>query len=228
MKSSAPLLAILLVSASLLRANPEIATMIDQEYGAATSEGIVLVQSAASAAEPTQWNVYARDPFRQGELVRVKLTQESRGWAPSADGAGSKLLGRVPPQPIAFNRIRYRSSDARKVAVQAANLAKANFVSVSYQLAANATTGAPEWGLALQDTTGAEIGFIVVSAENGAVIHQQWSNSYSTVAPGAEPLDSKGERAAEEVKRGARRAWEWTGDTGVEVGRFFRKLFTRD
>jgi len=225
---SIPLLAILLASASALQANPEIATMIDQEYGAATSEGIVLVQSTTAAAEPTQWSVYARDPFRQDELVRAKLTQDARGWAPSADGAGAKLLGRVPSQAIAFNRIKYRSADARRVAVQSATLAKANFVSVSYQLAANITTGAPEWGLALQDTAGAEIGFIVISAETGVVIHQQWGNAYSTVAPGAPQLDSQGERAAEDVKRGARNAWEWTGDTGVEVGRFFRKLFTRE
>lgn len=227
MKSSL-FLALLLASSAALHANPEIATMIDQEYGAATSAGIVLVQSTASATEPGQWTVYARDPFRQGELVRAKLTQEARGWAPTTDGAGSKLLGRIPPQTIAFNRIKYRSSDARKVAVQTAALAKTNFVAVSYQLAANATTGAPEWGLALQDTAGAEVGFVVISAETGAVIHQQWSNSYTDTVPGAPPPDSKGERAAEEVKRGARNAWEWTGDTGVEVGRFFRKLFTRD
>lgn len=223
---------LVLASVSLVRANPEIATVIDQEYGAATSEGIVLLQSSASSADPAQWAVYARDPFRQGELVRASLTMERSGWAPKAAGAGSKLLSRVPPQPIAFNRVQFRSSDVRRIAQQNAVLAKTNFVTAAYQLAANATTGAPEWGLALNDVNGAEVGFIVISAETGAVIHQQWGNGLASNVPGApvtsaEP-GSPGEKAAEDVKRTARRAWEWTGDTGLEVGRFFKKLFRND
>lgn len=226
------LLACLFVSTSLLHANPEIATIMDQEYGAATSEGIVLLQSTASAGDPVLWSVYARDPFRPGELVRANISLERNGWAPKAAGAGTRLLERVPPQTIAFNRIKYRSSDARRIAQQNAVLARSNFVTVAYQLAADATTGAPEWGLALNDTNGVEVGFIVVSAETGAVIHQQWNNGLASNVPGApvtsnEP-GSKGERAAEDVRRSARRAWEWTGDTGVEVGRFFKRLFRND
>jgi hypothetical protein len=53
------LLPLFLASASLVQANPEIATVIDQEYGAATAEGILLLQSAPSAADPAQWSVYA-------------------------------------------------------------------------------------------------------------------------------------------------------------------------
>lgn len=222
------LLTLLLTSTASVQANPEIATIIDQEYGAATSEGILLLQSPASAAEPEQWTVYARDPFRQGELVRAALTLEKSGWAPAANGAGTKLLQRAPSQPIVFNRIKFRSSDARKVAQQTAMLAKVNFVTVAYQLAANATTGAPEWGLALNDTNGAEIGFVVISAETGAVIHQQWNNDTNGVNGDAAPAGTKGERAAIEVKKSARRAWEWTGDAGLETGRFFKKLFSRD
>ena len=223
------LFSLLLASASLSHANPEIATVIDQEYGAATSEGIVLLQSPASPADPVQWSVYARDPFRPGELVRATLTFANGAWAPKATGAGTKLLGRVPPQVIAFNRIKYRSSDALKIAQQNAMLAKTNFVTTSYQLAADATTGAPQWGLALNGTDGGEVGFIVISAETGAVIHQQWNNGLASYEPNA-PVSSpepggKGERAADNVKRAARNAWEWTGDTGLEVGHFFKRLF---
>lgn len=218
---------LLLAGASLCHANPEIATIIDQEYGAATSEGVVLLQSPASPADPTLWSVYARDPFRPGELVRSTLTSAKSGWAPKASGAGTKLLTRVPPQPIAFNRIKYRSSDALKAAQQNAAMAKVNFVTAAYQLAANATTGAPEWGLALNGPDGAEVGFIVISAETGAVLHQQWNNGLASYAAGepATPPASKGEKAADDVKRAARRAWEWTGDTGLEVGHFFKRLF---
>jgi len=216
---------LLLASASLCHANPEIATVIDQEYGAATSSGVVLLQSPASATDPIQWSVYARDPFRQGELVRATVTLEKSAWIPRANGAGTKLLSRVPPQVLAFNRIKYRSSDALKVAQQNAMLAKTNFVTASYQLAADATTGAPQWGLALNGTDGNEVGFIVISAETGAIIHQQWNNGLVNTDPGAPAPGSKGERAADNVKRAARRAWEWTGDTGLEVGHFFKRLF---
>ncbi len=220
---------LMLASATLSHANPEIATVIDQEYGAATAEGILLLQSTASAAEPLQWSVFARDPFRPGELVRASLTAVNGAWAPKATGAGPKLLGRVPPQPIAFNRIRLRSSDVLKIAQRNAMLAKTNFVTASYQLAADATTGAPQWGLALNGTDGNEVGFIVISAETGAVIHQQWNNglaSYESGVPVSAPdPDGKGERAADNVKRAARNAWEWTGDTGLEVGHFFKRLF---
>lgn len=220
---------LLLTFASLVQANPEIAAIIDQEYGAASAEGIVLLQSTASPADPTQWMVYVRDPFRVGELNRVLITANKSGWTPKADAAGSKLLSRVPPQTIAFNRIKFSSADARKVAQQNAALSKTNFVTVAYQLAANATTGAPEWGLALNDPSGNEVGFIVVSAETGVVIHHQWTHgtqggTYSD-APSA---GFKGEKAAEDVKRAARKAWEWTGDTGLEVGHFFKRLFRND
>jgi hypothetical protein len=219
----------LLASASLSHANPEIATIIDQEYGAATSEGVVLLQSAPSAADPVQWSVFARDPFRPGELVCALLIAGKSGWAPKPAGAGTKLLTRVPPQVIAFNRIKFRSSDVLKIAQQNAALAKTNFVTASYQLAANAVSGAPEWGLALNDTNNEEVGFIVISAETGAVVHQQWDNGLASNVPGSpvssSPPNSKGEKAADDVRRAARRAWEWTGDTGLEVGHFFKRLF---
>lgn len=220
------LLVLLLASASALKANPELATVIGREYGTAISEGILLLKSTASATDPEQWAVYARDPFREGALVRVKLTKDERGWVPATDGAGSKLLQRVPPQIIAFNRVKYRSADALKVAQETAMVAKTNFVTAEYQLVANTATGAPEWGLALKDPNGVEVGFVVVSTETGTVLHQQWSND--PAKPAATTPDTKGERAAVEVKDAARRAWEWTGDAGLEVGHFFRKLFSRD
>ena len=226
------LFSLLLASASLSHANPELATIIDQEYGAATAEGVLLLQSSASAADPTQWTVFARDPFRPGEIVRASLTFANGAWAPKAIGGGNDLLARVPPQVIAFNRIKLRSSDVLKIARQNAVLAKTNFVTASYQLVADAASGAPQWGLALNDTNGDEVGFIVISAETGAVIHQQWDNGLASNVPGApvaapEP-GGKGERAADNVKRTARKAWQWTGDTGLEVGHFFKRLFRSD
>lgn len=219
------LLGLLFLSAPLLRANPEIATVISQEYGAATSEGIVLLLSAPAVADPEQWFVYARDPFRPAETVRALLTLTNNAWAPKADGAGAELLSRVPPQPLDFTRVKLRSTDARKIAQDNAVLSKTNFVTVQYQLAANAATTAPEWALTLLDTAGIEVGFVVMSAETGAVLHQQWGQR---VAEGEAPLPpptTKGEKAADDVKRNAREAWQWTGDSGKEVGRFFKRLF---
>lgn len=219
------LLGLFFLSSPLLRANPEIATVIDQEYGAATATGIVLLLSSPAAADPDQWFVYARDPFRPAETVRALLTLTNNAWAPRADGAGADLLTRVPPQPVIFSRVLLRSTDARKIAQDNAVLARTNFVTVQYQLATNAATTAPEWALTLLDTAGIEVGFIVISAETGAVLHQQWGQR---VAEGETPLPpptTKGEKAADDVRRSAREAWQWTGDSGKEVGRFFKRLF---
>lgn len=218
-------LSLLLVGTSSLRANPDISTVIEREYGAATAEGIVLLQSSPTAADPAQWTVYARDPFRSGELVRSSLTLTNNSWAPKADGAGGNLLGRIPPQAIPFDRMRFLTSDARRIAQNNAALAKVNFVSVQYQLAANSTTSAPEWGLALLDINGDEVGFVVISAETGAVLHQQWGNNYAGPNADLPPPGSKGERAADDVKATARNAWKWSSDSGREVGRFFKRLF---
>lgn len=220
------LFSLLLASATLGHANPEIAPIIAQEYGAATAAGIVLLQSPSTAADPVQWAVYARDPFRPGELVRAALSSGPTGWLPPQAAGGGKLLTRVPPNVLDFSRIKFRSADALKVAQQSAALAKVNFVTVSYQLAANATTSAPEWGLVLEGTDGGEVGFIVVSAETNAVILQQWGREVAgNGPPGSPPPLSKGEQAADNVKKAARNAYEWTGDTGLEVGDFFKRLF---
>lgn len=216
---------LLLLGAPLLHANPEIATVIDREYGAATAEGIVLLQSVPSAADPVEWAVFARDPFRPSELVRAAVGLQNNSWVPKPVAAGRNLMGQVPSQAIAFNRVRFRTGDVRRIAQQSALLSKTNFATIQYQLAANATTSSPEWGLALLDIRGAEVGFLVVSAETGAVTHQQWNNRYIDPTVSRPPPGSKGERAADDVRRAARNTWNRTEDTGVEVGRFFKRLF---
>ena len=225
-------LLILLSASSLAFANPEIANIIAQEYGAATSEGIVLLQSAASAAEPQQWYVYARDPFRTGELVKADLSIQGRSWVPKALGGGDGLLRSTPPGVIAFSRVKYRSADVRNIAARAAVAAKTTFASIEYQLAVNQPNGAPEWGLALLDASGVEVGFVLVSAETGAVAMEQWANQSPPPSGGlfskkAAPGD-KGERAAQEVKETARRAWDWTDGARKETKSFFKELFSRD
>ena len=145
-------------------------------------------------------------------------------------GAGSIIGGSVfltksvPPNhfvTLKSQDLRYRSADARVVAAKAAALAQATIASIDYQLAANAATGAPEWGLALKDDTGHEVGFVVVSGETGALSFQDWTPRVAA-KPGPE---SEGERAAKAVKRTARKAWNWTDNARKETRNFFRELF---
>ena len=225
-------LLILLSLSSAAFANPEIANIIAQEYGAATSEGIVLLQSAASAAEPQQWYVFARDPFRSGELVKADLTIQGRSWVPKPAGAGEGVLRSTPPGVIAFSRVKYRSSDVRGIAARAAVAAKTTFATIEYQLAVNQPNGAPEWGMALLDASGVEVGFVLVSAETGAITMEQWASQVVPSSGGlfskkTEP-GSKGERAAQDVKESARRAWDWTDGARKETKSFFKELFSRD
>lgn len=218
----------LLAFSSAALANPEIANIISQEYGAATYDRIVLLQSAASAAEPQQWSVYAGDPFRPEELVRADLTQQGRSWVAKPNGAGTKLLRAMPPAPIPFSRVKFRSSDVRGVAARAAVESKTTFATIEYQLAVSTENGAPEWGLALLDSAGAEVGFLLVSAETGTINHQQWSNQTPAANAPTASTGDKGARAAQEMKETARRAWNWTDNARKETKSFFKELFRRN
>lgn len=222
MKRLVPCLSLLLfTSVSALQANPEVPAAVAQSFGRATAENILLLKGQGTASEPTEWTAYARDAFRPEDVLRISVKQEGPVWSAAAAGAGSKILDRMPPRAIDFNRLRLRSTEARIAAAQAATLAKTTFVAVDYQLASNAETGAPEWGLALTDADGTEVGYVVVSAETGAVTYQDWSPRTAVV----EVEGEEGERAARAVKRAARETWIWTDHARKETREFFRELF---
>lgn len=203
-------------------ADPDLGALIVRTFGEAQAKNIVLIKATATVTEPVQWTVYSRDPYRPGEQLRTIVTLDGATWKAEPAGAG-RLLQRTPPRPIDFKRVKYDSKHARGIATQAAGLAKAAYVTAAMQLAANEITGAPEWGLALQDGSGYEIGFCIVSAETGALTHQDWTPK--PVAGAAKtPLD-KGEQAARKVKQGVRKAWNWTEEAGRTTGNFFRELF---
>jgi len=209
-------------------ANPEIANIVTQEYGAAVSEGILLLQAPASAGEPVKWAVFARDPFRSGELIKADIVQQGNSWSVKPAGADDDLLRATPPTTVAFNRVKYRSSEVRGIAARAAVDAKTSFATIEYQLACNKPGTAPEWGLALLDASGVEVGFLLVNAETGAITHQQWASQVAAAPKSSDEGGEKGARAAQEVKEAARRAWNWTDGARKETKSFFKELFRRN
>lgn len=204
------------------QANPEVPRAVSQAFGDAVANGILLLKGTANTAEPVEWTAYSRDAFRQQDILRISLKLEGAQWKATPAGAGGNILSPVPPRPVDFARLRYRSADARAVASKAAALAQTTFATVDYQLAANPQTGAPEWGMALKDDTGYEVGFCVVSGETGALSFQDWT---PRVAAGGSTPASEGERAAKAVKRAARKTWNWTDKARSETRSFFRELF---
>lgn len=223
MKSLFPASLILLACITTdLRANPEIPRAVAQSFGENVAGSLLLIKGTATTSEPVEWTAYARDAFRPEEVLRITVRMDAALWKAVPAGAGTKVLSPQPPKTIDFNRLRVRSSEARAVAAKAAALAQTTFATVDYQLASNAETGAPEWGMALKDDTGYEVGFCVVSAETGALSFQDWTPRFAT-AP-ATP-SSEGERAAKVVKKTARKAWNWTDKARSETKSFFRELF---
>ena len=215
-------LACLLAGLSTLRANPEIPRAVAQSFGESVGGSLLLVKGTGTTSEPMEWTAYARDAFRNDELLRITVKMDASVWKAVPAGAGNKVLSPVPPKIIDFARLQARSSEARVVAAKAAALAQTTFASVDYQLAANPETGVPEWGLALKDESGHEVGFCVISAETGALTFQDW-----TLRPGATPpaAESEGERAAKTVKKTVRKAWNWTDKARNETRSFFKELF---
>jgi hypothetical protein len=206
-------------------ANPEIPGAIARAFGGSIAANVLLLKGTGTTTEPLEWTAYARDVFRKSDILRITLTPVGPDWQATAAGAGGSILNPVPAQPIDFARLKYRSADARAVAAKAAVLAQSTFVTVDFQLAANATTGVPEWGLALKDDTGYEVGFCVVSGETGALTFQDWTPRYQTRDRTADTDAPEGERAAKAVKKAVRKAWNWTDSARKETRGFFRELF---
>lgn len=223
MKSPLAVLTLLLaLSPAGAWANPELPRAVAQSFGAAVAANLLLVKGTGTTTEPLEWTAYARDAFRPDDVLRISITPAGSEWQASASGAGGNILNPAPPQPLDFSRLKYRSADARAVAAKAAALAQATFASVDYQLAASAA-GVPEWGMALKDENGYEIGFCVVSGETGALTFQNWTPRYQSREAAA--AQTEGERAAANVKRAARKAWNWTDNARKETRGFFRELF---
>ncbi len=222
MKSTLFAFACVLTSSSMLHANPEIPRAVAQSFGEAVAGNILLLKGTGTTSEPVEWVAFSRDAFRSDEVLRIAVKLEGTQWNAIPAGAGSKILSPAPNRTVDFARLHERSADARVVAAKAAALAQSSFVSVDYQLAANAETGIPEWGLALKDDTGYEVGFCVVSAETGALSFQDWT---PRIAMESSFETGEGERVAKSIKRTARKAWNWTDKARTETKSFFRELF---
>lgn len=206
-------------------AMPDVGASIIKEFGEAQLRNVVLVKAAPNVADPVQWTVYSRDPYRPGEQLRTIATHINGAWTSSPAGAG-KLLPRVPAKPVDFARLKYSASQARQTLLQAAALAQVTVSKVDYRLAANDETGVPEWGLGVLDPAGIEIGFCIVSGETGALTFQDWTpRKDPAVAAKPSTPETDGERAAKNVKKSMRKAWNWTEDAGRQTGSFFRELF---
>ena len=220
-------LALLTVALPLsVDANPELRAAVAQAFGEAQAAKIILVQATPNIADPQQWTVYAADAFRPTQQVRSIVTLTGTTWKADLAGAGS-LLNRTPPAPLDFNRVKVRSTAARDAVAKVAAAANTSFVSTAYQLATN-EAGSPEWGLALTDSTGYEVGFCVVNAESGIVTFMNWTPRGGQPVTKGSDTNSSGARAAQKVKDKARKAWNWTENAGRETGNFFKELFKRD
>lgn len=217
----------LLTATTTTRANPEIGAAIAREFGEASARNIVLVRAGANDSDPAQWTVYSRDPHQAGRLLRSIVTKVGGNWTAAPAGA-DKTLKRAPSHVLDIKKVGWNSQFARETAAKAAALANVTFAKVDYQLAADEETGAPEWGLALLDATGYEVGFCVISAETGVLKSQDWTPKVASGEPRPPTPESEGERAAKKVKAEVRKAWRWSENAGRKTGSFFRELFRRD
>jgi hypothetical protein len=120
--------------------------------------------------------------------------------------------------------VKVRSSEAREVAARAAAETNTTFATVEYQLAVDSPGMAAEWGIALISAAGAEVGFVLVNAENGEIALQNWANQAPQPMRN-DPAATSGGRAAQGVKEAGRRAWDWTDNARRQTGNFFKELF---
>jgi hypothetical protein len=211
--------------ADIVAGNANIGSAIVKQFGEAQLKNVMLVTAAATDDDPTVWTAYAMDPYRPGEQVRTRVTKQDGRWWASPDGAG-QLLPKLPKLPVDFKRLTVDAKSARRLIDREADIMNVDYDTMSYQLATNETTLSPEWGIALQDDNGIEVGFCVVSGETGRIISEDWTpkaGSSVAVAPGG--ATQEGAAAAKEVKKSVRKAWNWTENAGKKTGGFFKELF---
>lgn len=203
-----------------------------EAHGRAVLDGLLLLKGEGVGSEPMVWTAFAVDPHRKGDLVKLNVERSpgQSAWMVRSTGAGN-LLQRVPPARLDLARVKVGPMEALRAAQQGAALAKVPFVRAAFQLAAQAQTGVPEWALFLVDGAGKEVGFVVLSAETGAVTHQDFNiqppKGARPVANAGDSADvgQRGEEAAKAVKDGMRKAWDWTEQAGRETKGFFKELF---
>lgn len=227
----APLLIVAALAGSLplysdiVPGNANIGSAIVKQFGEAQLKNVMLVTAAATDDDPVVWTAYAIDPYRPGEQVRTRVTKQDGRWWASPDGAG-KLLPKLPKLPVDFTRLSVDAKSARRLVDHEAELADVDYDTMSFQLATNETTGSPEWGIALQNDDGVEVGFLVICGETGRVLSEDWTPRARTAVGKAQSgAAEEGAEAAREVKKGVRKAWNWTENAGKKTGGFFKELF---
>lgn len=214
-----------LLHADIVAGNANIGSAIVKQFGEAQLKNVMLVTAAATDDDPAVWTAYAMDPYRPGEQVRTRVTKQDGRWWASPDGAG-KLLPKLPKLPVDFKRLGVDAKSVRRLIDREADLMDVDYDTMSYHLAANETTGSPEWGIALQDDEGVEVGFCVVSGETGRIISADWTpKAGAAVAKSRSAAAQEGAEAAKEVKKSVRKAWKWTESAGKKTGGFFKELF---
>lgn len=220
-----PVLAGIVLTSQSLVANPDVGAAIVRQFGEAQLRNVMLITAPATDEEPEVWTVYSVDPYRPGEQLRSTVTKRDGRWWAAPDGAG-KLLPRLPRLAIDFKRLSVDSRNVRRIVTREANVAQVDFETMNFQLAANDATGALEWGVALQDDDGFEVGFCVISGETGSVISEDWTPKIAVISPpGQSSAAQEGAAAAKKVKQGVRKAWNWTESAGRKTGGFFKELF---
>lgn len=120
---------------------------VTRDFGVAVTQSTRLLKSELSPAAPEVCSLFASDPYRAGDLVKIKLDRVSRGnqigWQAQSAGAG-RLLQRIPPLPIDWALVQLGPLEVRRKAQQTAALAKASFTHIAFQLTTNAQTRRPQ------------------------------------------------------------------------------------
>lgn len=138
--------------------------VVGQQYNRAALQRIISVSAIGGDPQPLEWTVQIADRRAPGGVRELRVA-DGRILSDRTPGG---TMGQPDAATIRTSQLNLDSSGAFAVASHTADRSHTNFDQVAYTLRTN-PRGTPVWIVTLQDSAGAPLGTIHISAHRGNV-----------------------------------------------------------
>ncbi|MDB4673501.1 hypothetical protein OAF27_01685 [Verrucomicrobiales bacterium] len=226
MKTVATIVALGLVGGcvSPLGAEPtafEAMSALKSQLGSRIGTKVVQVIGVGGIDQPPVWRFIARDP-KDSAVLRDFAVQDGKvvgnQFVPPA------FYDQVPKYVVPISRLKIDSGGAFIIADKLANDCGTGFDSIDYEIRGGDPASGAIWILRLRDKKGAQVGEVLIRANDGHVLRQKWGRKSAVGEVVATSID----RAKTSVTNGATAIAGGAVKTGGAVKEFFQGVFDKD
>jgi len=162
--------------------------VVGKSRGEDTLKHIVELHGRHGVPQPPVWKIVLDDPRARGGIREIEVQT-------------GRIVGERTPvdhdavSPMVLTQLNLDSEGAFTVANQEAQKLNKPFDHVDYVLQSGGGSGAPVWKLDLNDSKDGHVGTIVIAADTGNIIHEDFDHSRIPAPQEAPPPDGAGPRA---------------------------------